>query len=134
MQRPVIINATGKGKDRVGFPSKECCHAAKLFLLKLAQKGMGIKGAKMLATRILTEEDVLGNKHRLIAVGSRAANQVPQMFGTEALSVLQGSHPLARLYVEKAHRKGHDGTIYTLHRSRREVWIIGERVLADAVH
>jgi hypothetical protein len=95
---------------------------------------MGIKGAKMLATRILTGEDVLGNKHSLIAVGSRAANQVPQMFGTEALSVLQGSHPLARLYVEKAHRKGHDGTIYTLHRSRREVWIIGERVLADAVH
>jgi hypothetical protein len=41
---------------------------------------------------------------------------------------------MVKLYIEKAHRKGHEGTISTLHRARKEVWVIGGRTLADAVH
>ncbi len=59
-----------------------------MYLLELAQKGMGISGAKMLAMDVLTEEDVLGQKRKLITVGSRAANQIAGMYGTDELPVL----------------------------------------------
>jgi hypothetical protein len=49
----VIINVAGEGEKQKGNPSRECCLAAELYLLELAQKGMVIKGAKMLATCIL---------------------------------------------------------------------------------
>jgi hypothetical protein len=62
---PVIINATGKGKDKAGFPSRERCHAGEMHLLKLAQKGSAIKGAIMLATCLLTEEDLLGTQAKV---------------------------------------------------------------------
>jgi hypothetical protein len=84
----------------------------------------------MLASSVLTEEDVVRKWHKLGTVGSRAANQVPQVYGAKALPLLQGDHPLARMYILKAHEKGHEGAISTPHRSRKEVWIIGGRVLA----
>jgi hypothetical protein len=41
---------------------------------------------------------------------------------------------MANMYVEKAHWIGHDGAIAVLHRSRREMFIIGGRQLGEAVH
>ncbi len=79
-QGAVLINMTGKGGSRVGLPSRECCHAGKMYLLELAQKGMKVKGAMMLATCMLTEKDILGKKHKLITVSSRVANHVPQAY------------------------------------------------------
>jgi hypothetical protein len=69
-------------------------------------------------------------RHKLVTVDLRASNQVPQVYGAKALPLLQGDHPLARMYILKAHEKGHEGAISTPHRSRKEVWIIGGRVLA----
>jgi hypothetical protein len=103
-----------------------------MYQLDLAQKGMRIVGAKMLATCVLTEEDV-GRRCKLITVGSRAANQVTQVYGAKALPLLQSDDPLAKLYVQRAHEKGHEGSVSTLHRSRKKVWIIGGRVLAESV-
>jgi hypothetical protein len=42
-QGPVIINPIKDGMWRVGYPSAECRRAGELYLLKLAQKGMGIQ-------------------------------------------------------------------------------------------
>jgi hypothetical protein len=72
----------------MGYPSAECQRAGELYLLELAQKGMGISGAKMLATDVLTEEDVLGQKRKLITVGSWAVNQVMHVYGAKVLPVL----------------------------------------------
>jgi aromatic ring hydroxylase len=47
-----------------------------LTVLELAQKGMGISGAKMLTTNIVTEENMLGQRRKLITVGSRTRNQI----------------------------------------------------------
>jgi hypothetical protein len=101
-----------------------------LYLLELAQKGMGISGAKMSATDVLTEEDVLGQRRKLITVSSRAVNQTPGVYGASELPVLQAAHPLAKLYMKEAHEKGHVGTVSTLHRSRRNVWIVNGQSLA----
>jgi hypothetical protein len=75
-QGPIIINPTQGGTRKIGYPSAECRRAGELYLLELAQKEMGISWAKMLATNVATEEDVLGQRRKLITVGSRAKNQI----------------------------------------------------------
>ncbi len=71
---PVIINPIKKRGQKMGYPSAECQRAGELYLLELAQIGMGISGEKMLATDVLSEEDILGQKRKLIMVGSWAVN------------------------------------------------------------
>jgi hypothetical protein len=39
---------------------------------------------------------------KLITVGSRAANQIAQMYGRRTLPLLQANHPLARLFMNRA--------------------------------
>ncbi len=95
---------------------------------------MGVAGAKMLATDMLTEEDVLGHRRKLITVSSWASNQIAHIYGVRALPVLQASHPVAELYMKKAHEEGHKGVISSLHRSRRDVLIISGRSLAEAIN
>jgi hypothetical protein len=48
-------------------------------------------------------------------------------------TVLAREHPLSRLYMQAAHEEGHEGSISTLHRSHKKVWIIGGRSLAESV-
>jgi hypothetical protein len=66
---PVIINPIEDGTQKIGYPSAECRQAGELYLLELAQKGMGISGARMLVTIVVTEEDVLRQRRKLISVG-----------------------------------------------------------------
>ncbi len=47
--------------------------------------------------------------------------------------VLPRDHPLSELYVRAAHEEGHEGVVSTLHRSRKKVWVIGGRPLAEAI-
>ncbi len=96
---PVIINPTEDGRQKIGYQSAECWRAGELYLLELAQKGMGISGAKMLATNVVTEEDMLGQRRKLITVGSRTRNQTAGIHEKGELSVLQRAHPLAALYM-----------------------------------
>jgi hypothetical protein len=132
-QGPVIINPIEKGGYRIMYTSPECRRAGELYLLELAQKGMGIAGPKMLATDVLTEEDVLGKKKKLITVGSWAANQIAHVYVAKTLPVLQASHPKVELYIRKAHEKGHEGVISSLHRFRKDVWVVNGRSLAEAI-
>ncbi len=55
------------------------------------------------------------------------------MYGQTDLPVLAKDHKLSELYVQAAHDMGHEGVITTLHRSRRRVWIINGRALADSI-
>jgi hypothetical protein len=55
---PVMINSIRRGDHTIGYPSAECLRSAELYLLEWAQKGMKIKGAKMLAMDVVTEEDI----------------------------------------------------------------------------
>jgi hypothetical protein len=119
-QGPVIINPIEEGRHRIDYPMVECLRAGELYLQELAQKGMGISNAKMLATDMLTEEDGLGQKRKLITVGSGAVNQIAGVCRTRELPVLKAVHPMAKLYMRKAHERGHEGKVSTLHRSRRE--------------
>jgi hypothetical protein len=111
----------------VGYPYIECWQAGELYLLELVQKGMKVAGAKMLAADVLTEEDILVKRCKLITIGSRAANQIEQVYGMKTLLLLQATHPKADLYMKKAYEKGHEGAVSTLHRTRKEAWIIGGR-------
>jgi hypothetical protein len=88
----------------------------------------------MLATGVLTEGNILRRKCKLISVGSRACNQILQVNRTVAFLILHSIHLLAKLYLDKAHRVGHEGTISLPHRSRNKVWVIRGRQLADLVH
>ncbi len=83
----------------------------------------------MLATDVVTEEDVNGKRRKLIVVGLRGRNQIEGMYRQAELPVLAREHPLSRLYMQAAH----EGAVSTLHRSRKRVWIIGGRLLAEAV-
>jgi hypothetical protein len=117
----------------IGYPSAECLRSAELFLLEQAQKGMRIPGAKQLNVDTVTEEDVNGVKRKLIVIGSRGRNQIKGVYGPVDLPVLTRDHKLSELYVRAAHEEGHEGTIATLHRSRRRVWITNGRALADSI-
>jgi hypothetical protein len=66
--------------------------------LELAKKGMKVGGAKLLAAYVLIEEDVFRTRCKLITVGSRAAYQVEQVYGTKTLPLLQVTHLMASLY------------------------------------
>ncbi len=120
---PVVINWNGGGQRKLGYPSLECRRAAGLYLLERAQKGMKISGARMLAMDVAIEEDVNGCRRKLIVVGSRGRNQIEDMYGQTELPVLAREHPLSRFYMQAAHEEGHEGTISTLHRSRKKMWI-----------
>ncbi len=74
------------------------------------------------------------NTDRTLYVGLRASNQIPQVFGTVVLPIFHSNHSLAKLYLERAHEVGHEGTISTLHRSQKEVRVTGGRQLVDLVH
>jgi hypothetical protein len=94
---------------------------------------MKISGAKMLAMDVVTEEDINGVKRRLIVIGSRGRNQIKDVYGQAELPVMAGDHKLSKLYMQAAHEEGHEGTISTLHRSRRKVWVTNRRALAESV-
>jgi hypothetical protein len=57
---PVIINSVEGELRKVGYPSLEYRQAGELYLLESAQKGIKISGANMLATDVVTGEDVIG--------------------------------------------------------------------------
>jgi uncharacterized membrane protein len=94
---------------------------------------MKISGAKMLAMDVVTEEDINGVKRKLIVIGSRGRNQIKDVYGTADLPVMAKDHKLSKLYVQAAHEEGHEGTVSTVHRSRRRVWVTNGRALAESV-
>jgi hypothetical protein len=72
-------------------------------------------------------------KRKLIVIGSRGRNQMKDVYGQAELPVMARDHKLSKLYVQAAHEEGHEGTVSTLHRSRRRVWVTNECALAEAV-
>jgi hypothetical protein len=131
---PVIINGTQLPNGKVfGYPSIQCLRAAELFLLEKAQRGLKTSRMRSLNVDAATEEDVIGIKRKLVVIGSRGRNQIQGVYGQANLPVLAKDHKLSELYAQAAHETGHEGVITTLHRSRRRVWIINGRALADYV-
>jgi hypothetical protein len=131
---PILINITHFPSGQViGYPSAQCLKSAELFLLEQAQKGMKFPRAKMLTVDTAIEEDVNGIKRKLTMIGTRGRNQIQGIYGQVDLPVLTKDHKLSELYVQAAHEEGHEGTITTLHRSRRRVWIINGWALADSI-
>jgi hypothetical protein len=131
---PVLINITRlAGGQVIGYPSAECLRSAELFLLEQAQKGMKVPKARTLTMDTITEEDVNGVKRKLTVIGTRGRNQIKGMYRQADLPVLARDHKLSEVYVQAAHEEGHEGTITTLHRSRRRVWIVNGRALADSI-
>jgi hypothetical protein len=122
---PVIINSSEGDPRKVGYPSIECKRADELYMLELAQRGMQISGVRMLATDVVTEEDVVRKGRKLNVIGSRGRNQIAGIYGQAKLAELQRNHPLSELYMKAAHEEGHEGMVSTLHRSRKKVWVIG---------
>jgi hypothetical protein len=131
---PVIINGAQLPSGKVfGYPSIQCLRAAELFLLEKAQKDL--KTAKMRSLNVDTalEEDVNGITRKLVVVGSRGRNQIQEVYGQTNLPVLAKEHKLSELYAQAAHETGHEGIISTMHRTRKKVWIIHGRALADSI-
>ncbi len=131
---PVIINGAQLPNGKVfGYPSIQCLRAAELFLLEKAQKGLKTARMKTLNVDTALEEDVNGITRKLVVIGSRGRNQIQGMYGQVDLPVLAKEHKLSELYAQAAHETGHEGVIITLHRTRRRVWIIHGRALADSI-
>jgi hypothetical protein len=131
---PVIINSAQLPNGKVfGYPSIQCLRAAELFLLESAQKGMKTSRTKSLNVNTVTEEDVIGVKRKLTVIGTSGRNQIQGVYGQADLPVLAKDHKLSELYVQAAHEMGHEGVITMLHRSRRRVWIVHGRALADSI-
>jgi hypothetical protein len=131
---PVIINSTQLPSGKViGYQSIQCLRAAELFLLERAQKGMKTLRTKSLNVDTVTEEDIIGVKRKLIVIGTRGRNQIQGVYWQTDLPVLTKDHKLSELYVQAAHETGHEWVITTLHRSRRRVWIVNGRALADSI-
>jgi hypothetical protein len=111
---PVLINPIKKGERVIRYPSAEFLRSVELYLLERAQDGMKIPGAQMLAMDVVTEEDIIRVKRKLIVIGSRGRNQIKDVYGTADLPVMAKDHKLSKLYVQAAHEEGHKGTVSTL--------------------
>jgi hypothetical protein len=131
---PVIINGTQLPGGKVfGYPSIQCLQAAELFLLEKAQRGLKTAKTRSLNVDTASEVDVNGVTRKLVVIGSRGRNQIQKIYGQANLPVLDKEHKLSELYVQAAHETAHEGATTTLHRSRKRVWVIHGRLLADAV-
>ncbi len=93
----------------MGYPSVKYQRTGEMYLLELAQKGMKVAGAKMLAADMLMEEDLLGEKvqtrHGRVKSSKSSCISIlgPASGGFEAgerLELQQG----ARVGQEKRHR------------------------------
>jgi hypothetical protein len=64
-----------------------------------------------------------------MVLGSRGINQIPRIHRVPYLPLLKEDYSNGAnvLYMEKAHRIGHEGATESLHRSRQEIWITGGR-------
>ncbi len=89
--------------------------------------------ARTLNVDTATEEDVNGIRKKLTVIGTRGRNQIKGIYGQVDLPVLTKDHKLSEFYIQAAHKKGHEGVITTLHRSRRKVWVINGRALAESI-
>jgi hypothetical protein len=131
---PVIINGTQLPGGKVfGYPSIQCLRAAELFLLERAQRGLKTARMRSLNVDTVSERDVNGITRKLVVIGSRGRNQIEGVYGQADLPVLAREHKLSQLYAQAAHDTAHEGVISTLHRTRKRVWIIHGRALADSI-
>jgi hypothetical protein len=131
---PVIINGAQLPSGKVfEYPSIQCLRAAELFLLERAQRDLKTARMKTLNVDTAFEEDVNGITRKLVVIGSRGRNQIQGVHGQVDLPVLAKEHKLSELYAQAAHEIGHEGVVSTLHRTRRKVWIINGRALADSI-
>ncbi len=130
---PGIINSVRGDSHKPGYLLLEYQRAWELYLLEWAQKGMKISGARMLATDVVTEEDVTRRRRKLIVIRSTEKNQIEGVYGQTELPVLPRDHPLSEPYMWATDEEGHEGAISTLHRSRRKVWVITGHLLAETI-
>jgi hypothetical protein len=131
---PVIINGAQLPSSKVfGYPSIQCLRAAELFLLERAQKDLKTARMKTLNVDTAFEEDVNGITRKLVVIGSRGRNQIQGVYGQVDLPVLAKEHKLSELYAQAAHETSHEEVVSTLHQTRRKVWIINGRALADSI-
>jgi hypothetical protein len=107
--------------------------SSRLFLLEKAQRGLKTARVRTLNVDTALEEDVNGITRKLVVIGSRGRNQIQGMYGQVDLPVLAKEHKLSELYAQAAHDTAHERVISTLHRTRRRVWIINGRALADSI-
>jgi hypothetical protein len=118
----VIINRAVKGEVE-WIPIEWVKEVSQTLSSREGAKGLMVKGAKMLAADSLMEEDFLGVKRKLTTLGSRGSNQVPRVYDMAALPLLNISHPLAKLYLQKAHGATHEGVVASLNRSQKKVCV-----------
>jgi hypothetical protein len=111
---PVIINEAKRNKTRGRFLLVNAQEQLRSTCGKKHRKGLKSKGGKMLAADVLTEEDILGIKQKLIIPGSRRSNQIPKIYSVTHLPSLNESHPKGKLYMEKAQRIRHEGIVHDL--------------------
>jgi hypothetical protein len=69
--------------------------------------GFAVKGAKMLAASVLTEEDVLGRGCKFITLRVTRFHKYSTVYDTAALLILNNTHPLAKLSLRRAYEVGH---------------------------
>jgi hypothetical protein len=94
---------------------------------------MKLPKARTLTVDTVVKEDVNGIKRKLTIIGTRGRNQIKGTYGQIDLPVYAKNYKLSELYVQAAHEEGHEGTITTLHRSRRRVSIINGQAPADSI-
>jgi hypothetical protein len=70
------------------------------------------------------EENILRTKWKFLIIGSKAKNQISRFCRRSYLAALNCGHMLAKMYMNRAQKVGHEGTSSTSPRSRQHIWII----------
>ncbi len=87
----------------------------------------------MLSTSVLLDEDIPGTNRNFIMIGSRAKRPDSEVLWAPQLAVLNRSHQLFKMYMERAHGIGDEGISSILHRPKQHIWIIEGKRLAESV-
>ena len=125
--------AVKDGREVKSGPPPKFLQMAEDYLVEEAQKDLDIKKLENLMPVRKKFVDQLGCERAHWVVGGRMAAKMKIGYDKAELPILDYSSPLAKLFLEEAHRADHGGQDNMVLRSRKRVWIVKARRMAKVI-
>jgi hypothetical protein len=124
-----------KGTRSTGFraPASRYQQAAREYLIEEAQKGLTPAEMENLMTNKLICKTGIFPARNIRIMGGRMKKHLRIAYNQVQLPVLPTWYTLARIYLEEAHCKDHEGLDPMVMRSKSHVWVIRARRLGKVI-
>jgi hypothetical protein len=125
--------AIKEGREIKSGPPPKFLQMAENYLVEEAQQDLDIKRLETLMPVRTVATDQLGCKRSLWVVGGRMKAKMKIGYDRTELPILDYNSPLAKLFLEEAHRVDHGGQDNMVLRSRKRAWIVKAKRIAKVI-